>query len=284
MKAGLHPGEGTALKATRCRIQARVGYRRLIVACLMALLFPAFTTGKSLSDAEIDRQIKNEDNRAVIDTFLKHELNEVNEYAAKPLLKQHPSLVFFINQAQRGPLKNLFFLEQQVHELRKAQQNIDSLPYNLAFSSKEKKKILALRPTADKIVSYGIPLMKRDFYRVVVAARDLAAKRKRPVHELLSDPAFRDEIYRHAEPNRERLDNEMGELSDGEKICMELGWVLEQVTLTKWWLIFNDNQLPRRDDYLAFRKKRSEYWQKRLARVYKPAPPRASTPQQKGGR
>jgi hypothetical protein len=248
------------------------------------LLSPAFTLGKALSDAEIDREIRHANNKDIIEAFLTYELNGVNEYAAKPLMKQHPSLVFFINQAQRGPLKNLFFLEQQVHELRKAQQNIDSLPYSLAFSSREKQKILSLKPTADRIVSYGIPLMKRDFYRVIVAAKELAAKRKKPVGELMPDRAFRDEIYRHAEPNRERLDKEMGELSDGERICIELGWVLERVTLTKLWLIFNDNQLPRRDDYLAFRNKRSEYWQQRLARIYKQAPPRASSSQQKGGR
>ena len=275
---------GTTLNARLDRAHPWPPCRKIFLAFLLMLLFPAFTAGKTLSDAEIDRLIKQGDNKAVIEAFLQYELNEVNEYAAKPLMKQHPSLVFFINQAQRGPLKNLFFLEQQVHELRKAQHNIDHLPYSLAFSSGEKQKILSLRPTADRIVSYGIPLMKRDFYRVITAANELASKKKRAVGELMPDKAFRDEIYRHVEPSRERLDKEMGELSEGEKICMELGWVLERVTLTKLWLIFNDNQLPRRDDYIAFRKKRSEYWQKRLAQIYKQPPPRATTSPQKGSR
>ena len=86
--------------------------------------------------------------------------------------------------------------------------------------------------------------------------------------ELLPDPKFRDAIYRQAEQTPESLDKEMGELSEGELICMRLGWTLEEVNLTRLWLTFNDNRLPQRDDYMAFRKKRSEYFQQRLKRIY----------------
>jgi hypothetical protein len=255
-----------------------------VLATVLFVLLPAVSDAKTPSDAEIDKQIKDPDNSAIIETFLKYELNEVNENATKPMLKQHPSLVFFVNQAERGPLKNLFFLERWVHELRKAQRNIDSLPYSIAFSSEERKRILSLKPTADRIVSYGIPLMKRDFYRVLTSAKELAEKKKKPAVELLPGQVFRDEVYRHAEPVAERLDKEMGELSEGELVCMQLGWVLEQVTLTKLWLVFNDNKLPRRDDYMAFRKKRSEYWQKRLSRIHKQDAVRAGTSGPKAGK
>ncbi|MEJ2718555.1 MAG: hypothetical protein P8182_15700, partial [Deltaproteobacteria bacterium] len=109
----------------------------LVVAMLWltGLFFPLVATAKRLSDAEINREINKKNNRAIIEAFLVYELREVNNYATKPLLKNHPSLVFFINQAERGPLKNLFFLEKQVHQLRKAQRNINSLPYSLVFSS-----------------------------------------------------------------------------------------------------------------------------------------------------
>lgn len=245
------------------------GYYRALILFATALLVPALAFAKLPSDAEIDREIKNPNNRAIIEAFLRYELDLVNESAVKPLLQQHPSLVFFINQVDRGPLKNLFFLEDQVHKLREAQKNIGSLPYSILFSSEEKKKILSLKPTADRIVSFGIPLMKRDFYRVIQAARELADKKNKHPVELMPNREFRDAIYRRCEPRREDLDREMGELSYGESICMRLGWVLEGVTVTKLWLVFNDNKLPRPADYEAFRKKRSEYWQKRLAEIYK---------------
>ncbi len=110
--------------------------------------------------------------------------------------------------------------------------------------------------------------MKRDFYKVIQAAHELADKKKKHPMELLPDPKFRDAIYRQAEQTPESLDKEMGELSEGELICMRLGWTLEEVNLTRLWLTFNDNRLPQRDDYMAFRKKRSEYFQQRLKRIY----------------
>ena len=60
----------------------------------------------------------------------------------------------------------------------------------------------------------------------------------------------------------------MGEPVGGELICMRLGWTLEEVNLTRLWLTFNDNRLPQKDDYMAFRNKRSEYFQQRLKRIY----------------
>jgi hypothetical protein len=235
----------------------------------IVLLFPLAATAKRLSNAEIAREVGKKNNQAIIQAFLVYELREVNKYATRPLLKRHPSLVFFINQAERGPLKNLFFLEKQVHQLRKAQKNINSLPYSLVFSSSEKKKILSLKATADRIVFYGIPLLKRDFYRVLKAAKELADKRRKHPIELIPDPAFRDAIYRTAEPEPRRLDAAMGELSEGEMITMRLGWVLEKVTVTRLWLVFNDNKLPTKADYMVFRKKRSEYWKQRMARIFK---------------
>ncbi len=221
-----------------------------------------------MSDAEIAKEVAKESNRAVIDEFLKYELREVNESVTKPLLNQHPSLTFFIKQAEREPLNSLFFLEAQVHKLQDAQKNIDSLPYSIAFSSEEKKKILGLRPVADRIVSYGIPLMKRDFYRVAQAAKDLAEKKHKNPMELIPDAKFRDAIYRQCEATAHNLDIAMGELSEGELICMRLGWTLDQVTITRLWLVINDNRLPNQDDYMVFRKKRSEYFQNRLKRIY----------------
>ena len=159
-----------------------------------------------------------------------------------------------------------------MHKLRDAQKNIDSLPYSISFSSAEKKKILGLRSVADRIVSYGIPLMKRDFLRVVEAAKQVADKKNKHPMELMSDPGFRDAVYRACETTAQRLDEEMGKLSEGELICMRLGWTLEQVTITRLWLVLNDNWLPKQDDYMVFRKKRSEYFQKRLTRIYGGAP------------
>lgn len=223
---------------------------------------------KQMSDAEIAREIAKEGNKAIIEEFLKYELREVNESVTKPLLNQHPSLSFFMKQVERGPLNSLFFLEAQVHKLRDAQKNIDSFPYSISFSSEEKKKILGLRSVADRIVSYGIPLMKRDFFRVAQAAKELADKRRKHPMELIPDSKFRDAIYRQCEPTAERLDREMGELSQGELICMRLGWTLDQVTVTRLWLLVNDNRLPEQNDYMVFRKKRSEYFQNRLKRIY----------------
>jgi len=234
----------------------------------MIMLAPVLAAGKTLSDAEVARAVAKDNNRVIIEEFLKYELREVNEYAAKPLLKDHPSVSFFLKQAERGPFKNLMFLEDQVHKLREAQKNINSLPYSVAFSADEKKKILGLRSVADRIVSYGIPLMKRDFLKVIEAAKQLADKRRKHPMELIPDPKFRDEIYRLCEPTSEGLDTEMGKLSEGELICMRLGWTLEEVTLTRLWLVFNDNRLPKQNDYMAFRKKRSEYFQQRLKRIY----------------
>ena len=225
--------------------------RRLLAAGLLIYGFmiatPASVLGKELSDAEIAKELVKENNKVIIEEFLKYELGEVNEHVTKPLLKNHPSLEFFIKQAERSPLNNLLFLETQVHKLRDAQKNIDSLPYSISFSSAEKKKILGLRPVADRIVSYGIPLMKRDFLRVVEAAKQVADKKNKHPMELIRDPAFRDAVYRLCEPTAQRLDEEMGKLSEGELICIRLGWTLEEVTITRLWLVLNDNWLPERE-------------------------------------
>ena len=84
--------------------------------------YPVAAAEKQLSDAEIARELSKENNKDIIEEFLKYELREVNEYVTRPLLKNHPSLEFFIKQAERGPVKNLFFLEEQVHKLQKAQK------------------------------------------------------------------------------------------------------------------------------------------------------------------
>lgn len=239
-----------------------------LLTSLMVFAFCGISLAKPLSDAQLAAELKKETNKVIIGAFLKHELGEVNQYATKPLLKQHPSLIFFIKQVERNPLESLFFLEDQVHKLRDAQENIGSLPYSLAFSASEKEKILGLKDVAKRIISYGLPLMKRDFYRVIEACKALADKKGKHPMELIADPAFRDAVYRHCESSAACLDREMGELSVGEQICMRLGWTLEQVTITRLWLVFNDNTLPRLDDFTVYRKKRSEYWQKRLARIY----------------
>ncbi len=221
-----------------------------------------------LSNAQISKEIAQEQNSAIIEAFLKAELREVNENVTKPLLPQHKSLIFFIKQVDRGPLKSLFFLEEQVKKLRDAQKNINHLPYSVAFFGDEKRKILELKPTTEKIISYGIPLMKRDFHKILVAAKTVAdEKRKHPI-ELMSSQAYRDAVYRHAAPTAEDLSREMGKLSEGEEISMALGWVLEDVTVTRVWLAVNDNKLPDPDDYKVFRKKRSDFFQKKLQRIY----------------
>ena len=230
--------------------------------------FPPVASCDELPNAVVAREIVQEGNRAIIEAFLKFELEEVNRNVTEKLIDRHPSLVFYIKQVDRGPLKNLLFLEEQVHKLQDAQKNIESLPYSIAFSSAEKKKIMGLRPVAEKIISYGMPLMKRDFYRVIQAAKHLAdQKRKHPI-ELMRDPSFRDAVYRYCEPTAKELNEAMGELSEGELICMKLGFVLEQVTVTNLWLMLNDNKLPAESDYMLFRKKRSENFEKRLKRIY----------------
>ena len=254
------------------------GYVLTLAALLGMLAFSsAIAAQKTPSDSKISREIMKQNNREIIEAFLKYELQEVNRNVTDRLLSAHPSLEFFIKQAERQPLESLIFLEEQVHRLRDAQKNIDSLPYSIAFSSSEKEKILSLKPIADRIVSYGIPLMKRDFYIALQAISELADERRKHPMELLPDPAFRDAVYRRCSSDPKRLDREMGEISYGEKICIALGWVLEQVTVTRIWLVFNDNKLPRPKDYELFRKKRSEYWQKRLARIYKDHPSKTSS-------
>jgi hypothetical protein len=246
--------------------------RLFLVGCLLTSILvlgpPVTAAEKQLSDALIAKELSKETNKVIIEEFLKYELRDVNEHVTKPLLNNHRSLDFFIKQAERGPVNNLFFLETQVHKLRDAQKNIDSLPYAIAFSSAEKKKILGLRQVADRIASYGIPLLKRDFFRVVEAAKQLAEKKNKHPMELIRDPGFRDAVFRLCEPTAQALDEAMGKLSEGELICMRLGWTLEEVTITRLWLVFNDNWLPKEDDYMVFRKKRSEYFQKRLKRIY----------------
>jgi len=252
----------------------------LLIYCFITAA-PDSVFGKELSDAEVAKELVKQNNKVIIEEFLKYELGEVNEYVAKPLMKNHQSLEFFIKQAERGPLNNLLFLETQVHKLRDAQKNINSLPYSISFSSAEKKKILGLRAVADRIASYGIPLMKRDFLRVVEAAKQVADKKNKHPMALMRDPAFRDAVYRFCEPTAQGLDEAMGKLSEGELICMRLGWTLEEVTITRLWLVLNDNWLPKQDDLMVFRKKRSEYFQKRLERIYggaaaaNPAPSRS---------
>jgi len=234
----------------------------------MQSALPALASTDGMSDAQIAQEIVKDTNKIIIDEFLKHELREVNVNVTRGMLAKHPSLEFFNKQAERSPLKSLLFLEEQVHKLQDAQKNIDSLPYSLAFSADEKKKILGLKPVADRIVSYGIPLMKRDFMKVILAAKELADKRHKHPMALIPDESFRDAIYRHVETSAAALDSEMGKLSEGELISMRLGWVLEQVRVTKLWLVINDNRLPNVDDYMVFRKKRSAYWEKRLNKVY----------------
>lgn len=223
---------------------------------------------RRLTDAEVAKEILKPNTKAIVEEFLKWELREVNDKVTKYLLNDYPSLVFFVKQVDRGPLKSLFFLEEWVHRLKDAQENIDSFPYSTIFSSGEKKKILGLSKTTKQIISYGIPLIKRDFVRVAHAATFLADKQGKHPMELIPNPAFRDAIYRQCEPTPAGLDKELGELSEGELICMRLGWVLEQVTVTSVWLKMTDNTLPTEGDYMFFRKKRSAYFEKRLQRIY----------------
>lgn len=240
----------------------------IVVLIALVMIFPQGVNGKRLSDAEVARETLKEDNRAIVEEFLKRELRDVNENVTKYMLNDYPSLVFFIKQVDRGPLKSLLFLEEWVHRLQDAQQNIDSFPYTTIFSASDKKKILGLINTTNEIISYGIPMIKRDFVRVALAAKELADKARKHPMELIPDPAFRDAVYRHCEPTAKSLDKEMGELSEGELICMRLGWVLDQVTVTSLWLKVTDNALPVESEYMVFRKKRTEYFNKRLKRIY----------------
>jgi hypothetical protein len=237
-----------------------------------------------MSDAQIAQEIAKENNKVIIDAFLKYELTEVNEQVTKFLKPQHESLEFFIKQAQGSPMKGLIFLEEQVHKLQDAQKNIDTFPTSLAFNAEEKKKILGLKPVADRIISYGIPLMKRDFFKVIQAAKKLADQKHKHPMALIPDPAFRDAIYRHVDATADGLDTEMGELSEGELISMRLGWTLEQVRVTNLWMVLNGNTLPRQDDYMLFRKKRSAYWEKRLKRIYPSQPAEKAAPKKRTSR
>ena len=101
---------------------------------------PDSVFGKELSDAEVAKELVKQNNKVIIEAFLKYELGEVNQYVTKPLLKNHKSLEFFIKQAERGPLNNLLFLETQVHKLRDAQREhqFSSIFHKLLFSGKEK--------------------------------------------------------------------------------------------------------------------------------------------------
>jgi len=240
----------------------------IIVLCVLTLGLPSYAQDKEPSDAVVAREIMKEGNKVIIDAFLQAELRDVNEHAVKPILNQHPSLEFFIKQVDRGPLNSLIFLETWVNRLAAAQKDIDHIAMQAVFSADERRKLMELKPTTSKIISFGIPLMKRDFYRVAQAAKELAdQKKKRPV-ELIRDPAFRDAIYRHCESTPQGLDKALGELSEGELICMRLGWVLDGITATRLWLTLNDNNLPEESDYMVYRKKRSAWFEKRLKRIY----------------
>jgi hypothetical protein len=239
---------------------------------------------KPLTNDEIDRIVKEPENQRIIEEFLKLELGEMNEYAVKPLLSQRPSLVFFINQAERGPLKNLIFLEDQIHRLREAQRDINAFPYSVAFSEGEKKIVLSLKDWADEIVLIGIPRFKTDLHKILNAAKELASKKRKNPLQALRDLEFRNAVYRRCEPMPKELDAEMGRMSEGEWLCFRLGWELEKVTVTRWWLTFYDNHLPRPGDYEAFRKRRSEYWSKRLAVIYGLEAPRRPEAARSGAR
>ena len=104
------------------------------------LLVPQLASYAEQSDSIIALELVKDNNKPIIEAFLRYELNEVNKDVTQKLLGQYPSLVFFIKQAERGPLKNLLFLEEQVHKLQDAQRNINSLPFSIAFSSAEKKR------------------------------------------------------------------------------------------------------------------------------------------------
>lgn len=238
----------------------------VLCGLLSVLAIPAH--GATPSEEVITREIRKGPNKALIEEFIVRELDEVNEIVVKPLLPRHPSLQFFINQAAKGPLNSLYFLEQQVYKLREAQENMDSLPYLVIFTPSEKKILLGLRSVAKRFVSYGIPITKRDFYRVLMAIRKLAKQRGANPIALIQDPKFRDAVYRECAPTAAILDREMGELSYGESVSMKLGWTLEKVTVTRLWMIFQGNRLPTPEDYEVFRKKRSEYFKKRLKRIY----------------
>jgi hypothetical protein len=248
------------------------GFALLTAACLWSISLPGLAANQLPPDKRIAEEIVREPNLIIIEEFLKQELYEVNNYAAKPLLGRHPSLSFFIKQANGQPLQSLFFLESQLPHLLKAQRNIDSFPYSISLSAGEKQKILSLKPVAERTMSYGIPMMKRYFYRLLEAARTVAEKRGKHPMELMPDPGYRDAVFRQAAPTAKDLDSIMGNIAEGEQATMALGWTLEDVTVTRWWLTLTENTLPTREDFAAFRKKRSEYFLKRLKRIYGTSP------------
>ena len=91
------------------------GLRRSLL--VVGLLIYGFTAavpdsifGKELSDAVVAKELVKQNNKVIIEEFLKYELGEVNQHVTRPLLKNHESLEFFIKQAERGPLNNLLFL------------------------------------------------------------------------------------------------------------------------------------------------------------------------------
>ncbi len=88
---------------------------RTIVTALFVVFLAAgvCAAAKELSDQQIAEEVQKETNKVIVDEFLKYELREVNEYATKPLLKAHPSLVFYIKQAERSPLAASFFLSSR---------------------------------------------------------------------------------------------------------------------------------------------------------------------------
>ena len=86
--------------------------------------------------------------------------------------------------------------------------------------------------------------------------------------ELMRDPAFRDAVYRLCEPTAPALDEAIGKLSEGELDLYAPGMDARRSYHYSLWLVLNDNWLPKQDDYMVFRKKRSEYFQKRLKRIY----------------
>lgn len=242
--------------------------RLLLYVALVCLHGAGHVDAKGLSNEQIDRIVKEPEKQRIIEAFLKLELADVNEYAVKPLLPSRPSLIFFINQAQKGPFKSLIFLEDQILRLREAQRDVNAFPYSVAFSEDEKKIVLSLKDWADEIVVIGLPRFKLDLYKILSAINELAAAKRRNPLDLLPDTGFRNAVYKRCEPMPKELDEEMGRMSQGEWLCFRLGWKLENVTVIRWWLTFYDNVLPRPNDYEAYRKKRSEYWTKRLAAIY----------------
>ncbi len=225
-------------------------------------------SGKTLTDEEISRELITSNNKIIIAAFLYHELKHLNQHVTKPLLSKHPSLTFFMKHGERDALENLLFLEEQVKLLRETQKHINSLPYSIAFSAGEKKTILGVRDYTDRVVSYGMPIMKRDLHRMLEAVKTLAKKAKKQALELIPRVEFRNEVYRFCEPTPEGLVDRLGCLSRGEQTCMRMGWVLQNVTVVKVWNAVQGWTLPTPNDYQAYRAKRSEYFERRLKQIY----------------